>query len=348
MNTSTNNEQELIGAYFAAEGERADALLSEMVESVIDPTASRIIARRLHISRNLTGSDDAREIAGDVRVQMISTLQRMRADKSSDRIGTLAAYAATVTRNAVNEYLRRRFPERFRLSNQLRHLLMHGPEFFLYRNDEEGTVCGLARLKGRGTDPFDHELLVTRFADASRKPLRVVTANVFQAIGHPVTFDDLVALMATIRRIVEPSNVEIPAELPSNSNGADRIAKSYDRSEFLRAAWHEIKALPLRHRRALLLHFSDDADDNLLILFPLHGVASIRTIAETIEIDIDEFAAMWADLPLTDKHIAEMMDLERQQVVNLRQSARNMLKRRLAPFARDSKNNFSANFSSNK
>jgi hypothetical protein len=67
-----------------------------------------------------------------------------------------------------------------------------------------------------------------------------------------------------------------------------------------------------------------------LELFPLTGVASIRAIASVLEIPAEEFAEIWNMLPLDDLAIAERLQVTRQQVINLRKSARKRLERRMA------------------
>ena len=56
----------------------------------------------------------------------------------------------------------------------------------------------------------------------------------------------------------------------------------------------------------------------------------MRRIAEVIGIPAEELAALWSRLPLNDLEIATRLDLSRQQVINLRKSARQRLTRRLA------------------
>ena len=58
------------------------------------------------------------------------------------------------------------------------------------------------------------------------------------------------------------------------------------------------------------------------------GVASIRRIADALELDHAGFAELWPTLPLDDRDIAERLGLDRQQVINLRKSARARLARR--------------------
>jgi hypothetical protein len=46
----------------------------------------------------------------------------------------------------------------------------------------------------------------------------------------------------------------------------------------------------------------------------------------------EEFAEIWNHLPLDDNRIAEILNLTRQQVINLRKSARERLARRMKNF----------------
>ena len=83
---------------------------------------------------------------------------------------------------------------------------------------------------------------------------------------------------------------------------------------------------------ALLLNLKDATGRGCIGLFPASGIASIRHLAAAVEIGAEEFAALWNDLPLDDARIAQLLDLTRQQVINLRKSARERLTRRLRGF----------------
>jgi hypothetical protein len=86
----------------------------------------------------------------------------------------------------------------------------------------------------------------------------------------------------------------------------------------------------LGQRVALLLNLRDAAGNDALILFTLKGITSLRKIAEVVEFEVDAFARMWNQLPWDDKSIGQYMGLTRQQVINLRKSARERLARRMA------------------
>ena len=107
------------------------------------------------------------------------------------------------------------------------------------------------------------------------------------------------------------------------------VDEEFDQRLYVARLWGEVRELPLNQRAALLLNLRDAQGRDLLALLPYTGVASVRQIAEALDIPAAEFAALWNDLPLEDKAIAERLGLTRQQVINLRKSARARLGRRL-------------------
>jgi hypothetical protein len=109
------------------------------------------------------------------------------------------------------------------------------------------------------------------------------------------------------------------------------VVSELEHREYLGRLWEEVCQLPVRQRVALLLNLCDEQGRGVVVLLPRTGTASIREIAAALEIPPLEFAAMWAGLPLDDAHIAERLGLSRQQVINLRKSARDRLCRRLRP-----------------
>lgn len=170
---------------------------------------------------------------------------------------------------------------------------------------------------------------VLQHKDLDRIGLGELVKILLREINKPISFDDLVSAIAELRGLHEPTAVELTDEMNLQTITSDPFAEN-DRKAFLAAIWEELQELPLRHRRAILLHLTDDQSDNFLLVFVVDGIASIRSIAQMLEMPAEEFAAMWNRLPLPDNDIAELMGLERQQVINLRQSARRSLRSRLS------------------
>jgi len=65
------------------------------------------------------------------------------------------------------------------------------------------------------------------------------------------------------------------------------------------------------------------------MMLPTMRAATIRDIADALGFGHTEFAGLLGELPWDDKQIAEHLEITRQQVINLRQSARQMLRRKL-------------------
>jgi DNA-directed RNA polymerase specialized sigma24 family protein len=106
-------------------------------------------------------------------------------------------------------------------------------------------------------------------------------------------------------------------------------AAAFERRTYLHRLWQEITALPPRQAAALLLNLRDAKGANAVSLLPLTGVASLRDVARILGMPAEELAALWSRLPLDDATIAVTLGLSRQQVINLRKSARQRLARRM-------------------
>jgi hypothetical protein len=102
-----------------------------------------------------------------------------------------------------------------------------------------------------------------------------------------------------------------------------------ERREWLQLIWREIRQLPRRQRVALLLNLRNPHGINIITLLPATGIATFEQIAQTLEIPTTEFEQLWADLPLDDLHIAAYLGATRQQVINLRKTARERLLKRM-------------------
>jgi DNA-directed RNA polymerase specialized sigma24 family protein len=123
--------------------------------------------------------------------------------------------------------------------------------------------------------------------------------------------------------------------VPVESAPAERIdeTESIESSLIYRSAllevWREIDLLPPRQRIALLLGLRDENGSAITSLLVLLRIATFDELAAAVELSPGELAAIWDQLPLPDMVIAERLDLNRQQVINLRKSARDRLGRRL-------------------
>src|SRR5258708_5400631 len=100
--------------------------------------------------------------------------------------------------------------------------------------------------------------------------------------------------------------------------------------QLMNILWDEIAQLPRNQRAALLLNLRDSESLDALALLSLSGVATTSQIADAIGIGVDQLMSLWKSLPLEDRVIGELLNVTRQQVINLRKSARERLRRRVA------------------
>src|SRR4051794_12676924 len=105
----------------------------------VRPIVMQILARACRVNR--LRPDDADEVHAAAMLRVVSRLQ-------TDDIDDVDAYVATLTRNALHDLIRARYPERTRLKKRLRPLLEADARFAVW-TDDGATACGLAAWRGR-------------------------------------------------------------------------------------------------------------------------------------------------------------------------------------------------------
>jgi hypothetical protein len=165
-----------------------------------------------------------------------------------------------------------------------------------------------------------------------------VLAAIFAWLQCPIEFDELVATVTECSGINDELKPVGPGE-DAASQGWETVrdqrvdvAVQVERHLYLERLWLEICQLPARQQMALLLNLRDGNGRDVVALFPLTGVATLCQIAAVLNLTIEEFAELWNELPLDDLRIAQRMAITRQQVINLRKSARESLARRMQRF----------------
>jgi hypothetical protein len=207
-------------------------------------------------------------------------------------------------------------------------------------------IAGFADWRGRAQAPAeklrqlpDDEKFLARAgrsgAEGQNAKLNDLLAAIFDYVGAPVAFDELVSAIAALLQVKDETPASTEEEMEAGGaqlvSGED-VAWQVEKRIFLQRLWEEVRELPLAQRSALLLNLREADGRGCLALFPATGVASLRQIAEALEISAERLAELWPQLPLDDATIAGLLDQTRQQVINLRKSARERLARRLKGF----------------
>jgi len=320
------------------------AALARLNAEEIEPTIRRGLGYKLRFHRpqgdpNLQ-RPDFEEIYNDVQLRLLKRLRALKEDPAQNQIANLRGYVARVTRNTCDEYLRQRYPLRRSLRDKVRRHLLNHAEFALWEDTDDTWLAGLSgwqntrrEMKAAHDDLRERLKMVWQTIDVQRLQLHDLLTTIFGVVQAPLDLDRLTELIAGFwgieDRPIEPldpyTHVSLDEQLGANVNPAT-IA---ERRQWLQLLWREICQLPRRQRVALLLNLRNPNGINVITLLPATGIATFEQIAQTLEIPAAEFEQLWAQLPLDDLHLADYLGGTRQQVINLRKTARERLQKRM-------------------
>jgi RNA polymerase sigma factor (sigma-70 family) len=312
---------------------QAQSLLAQLISIYAEPIIKKIIFTKLRMTTSFTHSDSD-DVQSDATMNLLARLQECKADPQNKIINDFRNYTAVTAYHACYEFLRRKFPERHKLKNRLRYLLNHNEAFAIWGNQEGKLLCGFAgwqeRREAENLLPAE-QLSITTVQETNFTEL---LTKIFTCCNAPVEIDDLVNVIAAKLGITDSqskNNVtcEVLEQIPDLRVD---VSRQFDQRAHLQKLWTEIGDLPVKQRTALLLNLKDESGRGCIALFQLTGVATMRQMAEAMAMTIEEFANLWNELPIEDIRIAELLNITRQQVINLRKSARERLARRLKMF----------------
>lgn len=348
---------ELLRPYLlAANDADSEICLTKIISDYAQPIIIKIIKNKLGVSFNqMDGShqnQDALEVCNEVQAMLLAELKRLKENQPHKAINDFRGYVAVVTTNDCYAYLRRKYPQRHSLKNKLRYLLTHHPNFTVWESDDGDLLCGVTEWGGRRKPDatasrrlqqlVQSKMEFARSHLAGRSPEQLALADllaaIFKEVNGPVELDGLTTTVAALQNIKD----QLPAEPQKDSDGEETeelvarlpdpretVAVTLDRKLYLERLWSEICQLPPNQRAALILNLKDAQGHSMVEMLPLTGIASIRQIAHALEIPAEEFAEVWKQLPMDDLQISSRLGLTRQQVINLRKSARDRLARRM-------------------
>ena len=329
-----------------ASDDHVDQLLSQLITEHAEPVIKGVIRFKLRLnSYRATQRAEADDLHQEVVLQLLAQLQRFRKLPEGNPIADVRGMAAVIAHRTCARWLRRQFPERHALKNRLHYLITRQRGFALWQDEDGKSLAGFEvwQKENKAAKPArylsDVEGLPNHIrALKSDKPqeLADAVATVLNHAGGPIEFDELVSAIAAIQGISEQpieslTDDDDAAALMPASTEPDQ-AWRMEKRMFLQRLWEELQQLPLNQRAALLLNLKDPSGFGCITLFPATGIATVRQLADVLQIGVESFAAVWNDLPLEDARIAELLGLTRQQVINARKSGRERLARRLKGF----------------
>ncbi len=254
---------------------------------------------------------------------MLHLAVRLRALRGGDlrKIDNLRAYVVSTVYNASYARIRANCPKRAQLQNRIRYLLRNDGRFALWKTESGEYLAGVAKWAGR---PL---AVPAPPVPPAAGQLDGVMLAAFEQAGGPLGLGDLVSVVATALRVIDSDPQPIGSDEPA-SEGVAADHRMIQRQS-LEAIWHEVLELPERQRAALLLNLRDASGQGVIELLPATGIASLRQLAAATGMTAAALAGIWNRLPLDDQAISELLRITRQQVINLRKSARDRLSRRM-------------------
>ncbi|HYC58154.1 MAG TPA: hypothetical protein VEK79_01175 [Thermoanaerobaculia bacterium] len=307
-----------------ARGDEIDREIEFLVLRVAQPVVGSIVARYTGL-RSGIAFQDADDLTATIHLRLVTKLRTLSDD---DPIVNFEKYVATLTYNAINDHLRRIFPARTRLKNRLRYTLTRDARLALWAADGI-LLAGLHDWSAAGSGLAAVPIMLTSSTPAMRRSNQIGDAliAIFEAVRSPVIFEALVDFTATLWNISEAETTEADRSATLQAvNGAAQ----FETREVLHVLWREIQDLRPMQRKALLLNLRATDTVNVVSLIVLTGIAPFDELAAALEMSPESLAAIWNDLPLDDLRLAGILQVTRQQVINLRKSARQRLARRMS------------------
>ena len=342
--TASQIDPSLLPFLDASNAPEEAAALARLNAEQIEPTIRRGLGYKLGFyhprgNQNLQ-RPEFEELYNDIQLRLLTRLRALKQDPAGNQIVNLRGYVATVTRNTCDEYLRQRYPLRRSLKDKVRRHLLSHTAFALWEDTEHNWLAGLS-----GWQELDHQVkeelgelqerLKTEWqsVDVQRLELDDLLTTIFRVARGPIDLDELTELIAGLWGVADRPAESLDAVANATLDeqpGADiNLATIIERRQSLQLLWREICQLPRRQRVALLLNLRNPNGINVITLLPATGVATFEQIAHALEIPAKEFEQLWAQLPLDDLYLAGYLGATRQQVINLRKTARERLLKRV-------------------
>ncbi|HYH07975.1 MAG TPA: hypothetical protein VEK11_13030 [Thermoanaerobaculia bacterium] len=309
---------DLLRAYLQAlTEEEADRQLARLLQDVARPVVRRIVES---IAR-----DEAEDLLSDTLVDLLRRLRDLRGS-GAPPIRDLRGYIATCAYNSCHERMRERYPARARLRNQLQYLCGHHAKLTTWRNANGAVVCGLRDWEGREAVAEANVSVPARSDPTAENRAQLITLvpAILRSVGAPLLLDTLVETVARLihlemQRADVPLTNELASETPADTAFELRVS--------LRQLWEDVRQLAPKQRAALLLNLRDAHGRECLSLLPLTRTATLPEIAAAVEMPVEQFEALWKELPLSDAAIGELLHASPRQVIKMRRLARERLRR---------------------
>ena len=152
MNLTTQSENcaaecavaSLMHSFVTAEdGNSAQNSLDRLYEEHAHPLIGYFVRLKFR-SFGRNNSDEQQDVCQEVAVQLLTRLWEIRANPALPAIDNFRGYLFTSVQNACYKQARIKHPAWWRLKNRIRYVLNNKPQFAVWSERTEQTICGLA------------------------------------------------------------------------------------------------------------------------------------------------------------------------------------------------------------
>lgn len=329
----------------AGSEDEADAVLAHLISEHAEPVVKNIVGYKFRVffrESNRGQNNDAEDVRSEAMVDLLARLSELRSNPQLEGIRNFRSYVAVTTYRACYAHLRSKYPQRYSLKNKLRYFLTHQHGFALWQTEDEEWLAGLIgwekeslrEARSNQAQRLHDDIRAFEQASfsggtASGASLNQLLEAIFEWTGHSIELDELVGIVAQAWKIKDH---QVENEIGEGETADPRIsiAKDVDRRIYLQKLWGEITQMSSRNCAALLLNLKDDQRASAIDLFLITGVASFKEIADALDRSQQWLSEIWNYLPIDDAAIARQLGITRQQVINLRKSARLRLAKRMS------------------
>lgn len=328
-----------------ADDGKAQRLLEDLVSNHAMPVIRQAVARKS------ADGEEKESVHGIAAAQLIERLTLLRSRPQGGNIRDFAAYVRQIARRAFGDYLDEKRPERRRLKARIRFFLKNQDVLDTWQDPEFDTVCGLREWRQAGLSPQrtdrrrkleDEPDEAAHAAVRSGHPrnckLGPLIGYLLLWVGSPIEFELLTNVVAHIQGLNEAQTVSLSSG-DDAEQGADIYAQLPDHSidiegqmqarAHLALIWKAIETLTVKQRRVLLLSMEDANGGSALPLFPAMRIAFQEDLARVLDMPFEEFVRLWRELPLQDRRIAEILNIQPGNVRFQRSDARSRLQSQL-------------------
>ena len=333
----------MLAAYLAAADDaRARELLGDLLAGTASPLVWRVLRRQLGGRGGGVAEADLEDLHASSLLRLQLQLAALRQGER-EPMASFPNYVAVTAFNAASAFLMARQPERTRLRHRVRYVLRKDARLALWSAAGQELVCGLAAWHekpaaeaSRRLGELAHAAVAASGGGEARLPA-VILALVEQH-GAPCRFEEMVDALAPALGVRDEPLESLPDAVSAAesrgrrtepADGAPTALSALESRQALARLWAEIRELLPLQRAALLLNLRDEGGGDMLGALLGGGITDRPTLAADLGLAEAELVELLPRLPLEDLRIAERLGLTRQQVINLRKSARLRLGRRM-------------------